>query len=260
MVTMLLVLIAAALAAPPRVAGLEAPAIEAGVLTPLEARLLALAEIDPAQPHDAVWCIVGAPPTRPSLTWGPNQKATIEQGKWTVRAGAPTPEQLTSAALTDVFFFFAEAGEPGELSGGCRVGGRQEITPLLKRLAATYEEQGKTDEAIQTWRRIAAEQVSTADTIEARLSLVRLHSVDEILLAHDQIRLLQALPLSAPERAQLEEDLTGLLTRQAAQAHIDALRDPSRTAAARGVYASVFTLLPALADGPLGETAAALSP
>ncbi|MFT5686832.1 MAG: hypothetical protein ACI8RZ_007789, partial [Myxococcota bacterium] len=245
-------------AIPPQVAGLEAGDAQLEALTPIEAKLLTLAGIQQAADHDAEWCVFGEPPTKPNLTWRPDQKATIEQGKWTVRAGSPAPEQIIHAALTDLLFFFADVGEDPYWGGGCKLGGQVDMG-VLKRLAATYEEQGKNESAIQTWHRIAADTVSNEVRITARLSLVRLYSLTDPERARAQLRELEAMDLSEADRAAVNADLATLLTQWAAQMHIAALQDPRRTAEAGEVYATAFALLPALADGPLGETAAVLS-
>jgi tetratricopeptide (TPR) repeat protein len=66
--------------------------------------------------------------------------------------------QLQDEALKDLVRFFADAGEMDEAYEYFNKLGKKElIRDMLKRLAATYFEQGKFESAIQTYRRLIAE-------------------------------------------------------------------------------------------------------
>lgn len=66
--------------------------------------------------------------------------------------------QLQDEALKDLVRFFADAGEMDEAYAYFNKLGKKElIRDMLKRLASTYFEQGKFDGAIQTYRRLIAE-------------------------------------------------------------------------------------------------------
>jgi TolA-binding protein len=75
--------------------------------------------------------------------------------------GKPLPNrniQLQEEALKDLVRFFADAGEMDEAYDYFNKLGKKElIRDMLKRLASTYFEQGKFEQAIQTYRRIIAE-------------------------------------------------------------------------------------------------------
>ncbi len=69
--------------------------------------------------------------------------------------------QLQEEALKDLVRFFADAGEMDEAYEYFNKLGKKElIRDMLKRLASTYFEQGKFEQAIQTYRRLIAEDPS----------------------------------------------------------------------------------------------------
>ena len=69
--------------------------------------------------------------------------------------------QLQEEALKDLVRFFADAGEMDEAYEYFNKLGKKElIRDMLKRLAGTYFEQGKFESAIQTYRRLIAEDPS----------------------------------------------------------------------------------------------------
>ncbi len=79
----------------------------------------------------------------------PNQKSKI---------------QLQDEALKDLVRFFADAGEMDEAYAYFNKLGKKElIRSMLKRLATTYFEQGKFEQCVQTYRRLIAEDPQSKD-------------------------------------------------------------------------------------------------
>ncbi len=72
--------------------------------------------------------------------------------------------QLQEEALKDLVRFFADAGEMDEAYRYfSQLGKKDLIRDMLKRLATTYFEQGKFEQAIQTYRRLIAEDPNGAN-------------------------------------------------------------------------------------------------
>ena len=75
-----------------------------------------------------------------------------------------TPLQLEEESLRDLVRFFADAGEIDEALAYFESLGRRDLyQKMLKRLAAMYFEQGKWEEAVQTYRRLIAEEPNSPD-------------------------------------------------------------------------------------------------
>ncbi len=71
--------------------------------------------------------------------------------------------QLGEEALKDLVRFFADAGELDEAyEYFTKLGKKDLIHAMLRRLASTYTEQGKWEEAVQTYRRLIAEDPQAA--------------------------------------------------------------------------------------------------
>ncbi len=72
--------------------------------------------------------------------------------------------QLQDEALKDLVRFFADAGEMDEAYAYFNKLGKKElIRSMLKRLASTYFEQGKFEQCIQTYRRLIAEDPQSSN-------------------------------------------------------------------------------------------------
>ncbi|MFH1466780.1 MAG: tetratricopeptide repeat protein [Pseudomonadota bacterium] len=72
--------------------------------------------------------------------------------------------QLQDEALKDLVRFFADAGEMDEAYAYFNKLGKKElIRDMLKRLASTYFEQGKFEQCVQTYRRLIAEDPQSKD-------------------------------------------------------------------------------------------------
>ena len=86
---------------------------------------------------------------------------------------------LQDEALKDLVRFFADAGEMDEAYAYFnKLGKKDLIRAMLKRLASTYFEQGKFEECIQTYRRLIAEDPQSEDAPEYQ---------NEIILAYQKI-------------------------------------------------------------------------
>lgn len=81
--------------------------------------------------------------------------------------------QLQDEALKDLVRFFADAGEMDEAYAYFNKLGKKElIRSMLKRLASTYFEQGKFEECIQTYRRLIAEDPQSPDAPEYQNEII----------------------------------------------------------------------------------------
>ena len=80
---------------------------------------------------------------------------------------------LQDEALKDLVRFFADAGQMNEAYEYFnKLGKKDLITAMLKRLASTYFEQGKFEECIQTYRRLIAENPQSGDAPEYHNEIV----------------------------------------------------------------------------------------
>jgi tetratricopeptide (TPR) repeat protein len=87
--------------------------------------------------------------------------------------------QLQDEALKDLVRFFADAGEMDEAYAYFnKLGKKDLIRSMLKRLAGTYFEQGKFEQCIQTYRRLIAEDPNSPKAPEYQ---------DEIIQAYTKI-------------------------------------------------------------------------
>ena len=94
-------------------------------------------------------------------------------------AGTKSNIQLQDEALRDLVRFFADAGEMDEAYAYFNKLGKKElIRSMLKRLASTYFEQGKFEQCIQTYKRLIAEDPNSPDAPEYQ---------DEIIQAYRKI-------------------------------------------------------------------------
>lgn len=79
-------------------------------------------------------------------------------------SGTAAKQQLQDEALRDLVRFFADAGDMDEAYRYFQKLGRQDlIRSMLQRLAVLYTEQGKYELAIQTYRRLIAEDPNNAE-------------------------------------------------------------------------------------------------
>ncbi len=82
--------------------------------------------------------------------------------------------QLMDEALKDLVRFFADAGEMDEAYDYFNKLGKKElIRDMLKRLASTYYEQGKFEQAIQTYRRLIAEDPQGASAPDFQNEIIQ---------------------------------------------------------------------------------------
>ena len=87
--------------------------------------------------------------------------------------GAKSNLQLQDEALKDLVRFFADAGEMDEAYAYFNKLGKKElIRSMLKRLASTYFEQGKFEECIQTYRRLIAEDPQAPEAPEYQNEII----------------------------------------------------------------------------------------
>jgi len=81
---------------------------------------------------------------------------------------------LQDEALRDLVRFFADAGEMDEAYAYFNKLGKKElIRSMLKRLATTYFEQGKFEQCIQTYRRLIAEDPQSSDAPEYQHEIIQ---------------------------------------------------------------------------------------
>ncbi len=93
----------------------------------------------------------------------------------TAAEGGDDKKRLTlqDEALKDLVRFFADAGEMDEAySYFNKLGKKELIRAMLKRLASTYFEQGKFEMAIQTYRRLIAEEPQGKDAPEYQNEII----------------------------------------------------------------------------------------
>ena len=82
--------------------------------------------------------------------------------------------QLSEEALKDLVRFFADAGDmDGAIQYFTQLGKTDLIRSMLKRLAATYLEQGKFEQTIQTYRRLIARDPNAADTPDYQDEIIK---------------------------------------------------------------------------------------
>ncbi|MCB9793280.1 MAG: tetratricopeptide repeat protein [Alphaproteobacteria bacterium] len=101
--------------------------------------------------------------------------------------------QLQEEALKDLVRFFADAGEMDEAYEYFNKLGKKElIRSMLKRLASTYFEQGKYEECIQTYRRLIAEDPNSKDAPDYQNEIIQAYrkigKKDETLDEIDKLR------------------------------------------------------------------------
>jgi len=99
----------------------------------------------------------------------------------TAQEGGNDRKRLTlqDEALKDLVRFFADAGEMDEAyTYFNKLGKKELIRAMLKRLATTYFEQGKFEQCIQTYRRLIAEDPQSSNAPEYQ---------NEIILAYQKI-------------------------------------------------------------------------
>ena len=89
-------------------------------------------------------------------------------------AGTKSNIQLQEEALKDLVRFFADAGEMDEAYAYFnKLGKKDLIRSMLKRLASTYFEQGKFEQCIQTYKRLIAEDPNSADAPEYQAEIIK---------------------------------------------------------------------------------------
>ncbi len=82
--------------------------------------------------------------------------------------------QLQDEALKDMVRFFADAGEMDEAYEYFnKLGKKNLIRSMLKRLASTYFEQGKFEQCIQTYRRLIAEDPQSKDAPDYQNEIIQ---------------------------------------------------------------------------------------
>ena len=94
-------------------------------------------------------------------------KTVVAHAMSTSESNDPTKKskiQLQDEALKDLVRFFADAGEMDEAYAYFnKLGKKDLIRSMLKRLATTYFEQGKFEQCVQTYRRLIAEDPQSKD-------------------------------------------------------------------------------------------------
>lgn len=89
-------------------------------------------------------------------------------------AGGKSNIQLQDEALKDLVRFFADAGDLDEAYEYFNKLGKPELVrDMLKRLAGTYFEQGKFEQAIQTYRRLITEQPENASAPDYQNEIIQ---------------------------------------------------------------------------------------
>lgn len=84
---------------------------------------------------------------------------------------------LAEAALVDLVRFYADAGElDAAFEYFTGLGRRDLVRRMLVRLADTYQETGKFEQAIQTWRRLLAEEPNAADAPRYQYGIVEAYA------------------------------------------------------------------------------------
>ena len=85
--------------------------------------------------------------------------------------------QLQDEALKDLVRFFADAGEMDEAYAYFnKLGKKDLIRSMLKRLASTYFEQGKFEQCIQTYRRLIAEDPNSPDAPDYQNEIIQAYT------------------------------------------------------------------------------------
>ncbi len=103
-------------------------------------------------------------------------KTVVAQSQPTTEGGQSNTKkiQLQEEALKDLVRFFADAGEMDEAYAYFNKLGKKElIRSMLKRLAATYFEQGKFEQCIQTYRRLIAEDPQSKDAPDYQNEIIQ---------------------------------------------------------------------------------------
>lgn len=123
----------------------------------------------------------------------------IETMKAVVSISAPTAEgqaakkmSLQDEALKDLVRFFADAGEMDEAYAYFnKLGKKDLIAQMLKRLASTYFEQGKFEQCIQTYRRLISEDPQGINAPEYQNEIVaayqKMNKKEETLAEIDRL-------------------------------------------------------------------------
>ncbi len=89
-------------------------------------------------------------------------------------SGQKSKIQLQDEALKDLVRFFADAGEMDEAYAYFNKLGKKElIRSMLKRLASTYYEQGKFEQCVQTYRRLIAEDPQSSSAPDYQNEIVQ---------------------------------------------------------------------------------------
>ncbi|MBN1335249.1 MAG: tetratricopeptide repeat protein [Deltaproteobacteria bacterium] len=103
-------------------------------------------------------------------------KTVVAQSQPTAEGGRANTKkiQLQEEALKDLVRFFADAGEMDEAYAYFNKLGKKElIRSMLKRLASTYFEQGKFEQCIQTYRRLIAEDPQSKDAPDYQNEIIQ---------------------------------------------------------------------------------------
>lgn len=107
----------------------------------------------------------------PAIT---SMKEVVAYSQAQREANGGAPLQLEEEALRDLVRFFADAGEIDEALAYFESLGRRDLyKTMLKRLAGTYFEQGKWDEAISIYRRLIAEDANDPENANYQNEIVQ---------------------------------------------------------------------------------------
>lgn len=102
-------------------------------------------------------------------------KAVVSYSTEAATSGGDTSKlQLQDEALRDLVRFFADAGELDEAyEYFTKLGKKDLIRDMLKRLASTYFEQGKFELCIETYRRLISENPAAADCPDYQVEIIK---------------------------------------------------------------------------------------
>lgn len=101
-------------------------------------------------------------------------KTVVDYSTKMMEQGGKANIQLQEEALKDLVRFFADAGDLDEAYEYFNKLGKPELVrDMLKRLAATYFEQGKFEQAIQTYRRLITEKPDAAQAPDYQNEIIQ---------------------------------------------------------------------------------------
>jgi TolA-binding protein len=155
-----------------------------------------------------------------------------EQAASTTGGAQTSKLQLQDEALKDLVRFFADAGElDAAYEYFTKLGKKELIRDMLKRLAGTYYEQGKFEQCVETYRRLINDTPTAADNVDYQVEIIKaykkigrpedtLAEIDRLLKTYGKDSAWQKSNASNPEAIKGANEAIELNLRQVAvEAH-----------------------------------------